>query len=274
MTSTDFHQVLGPKTVGTVNLGMHLPADRDFFVLLSSVAGVLGARGQANYAAANTFQDAYARQQNVQGKRCVSLNLGLVKGVGIGAQRNLIPELKRNGYEPLRKADVLALLDYCCNPACPIALDPARSQLITGLGGAESMAPENFQGAYWTGRPMFKYLIELNNASAGSTPDGAARPGNFASTLAAAEDEAAAAAIILQALVTKLGNMLSVSEQDVDTRRPIIAFGLDSLVAVELRFWMAKDMRAEISIFDIMQADSLEELAGVLAARTELRKDA
>jgi hypothetical protein len=42
------------------NLHHCLPRDMDFFILLSSVAGLVGNRGQANYAAGNTFQDALA----------------------------------------------------------------------------------------------------------------------------------------------------------------------------------------------------------------------
>jgi polyketide synthase PksN len=64
-TREELQEVLAPKVSGLVNLdqaGKDL--DLDFFVLFSSVAGSLGNAGQADYAAANAFMDAYARYRN------------------------------------------------------------------------------------------------------------------------------------------------------------------------------------------------------------------
>lgn len=44
------------KTLGSWNLHTLLPEAMDFFVLLSSASGVVGLRGQTNYAAGNTFE--------------------------------------------------------------------------------------------------------------------------------------------------------------------------------------------------------------------------
>jgi hypothetical protein len=60
MTLEEYNQVVACKIQGTWNL--HAAAERlnltlDFFTLLSSISGVIGQRGQANYAAANVFLD-------------------------------------------------------------------------------------------------------------------------------------------------------------------------------------------------------------------------
>lgn len=55
MTTADFRDALKPKVDGTWNLHTLLPPDLDFFVMLASASGVTGTRGQANYAAANTY---------------------------------------------------------------------------------------------------------------------------------------------------------------------------------------------------------------------------
>jgi acyl transferase domain-containing protein/acyl carrier protein len=64
-TSQSFREVLAPKVRGTVNLDL---ATRDMaldrFVLFSSGAGVFGSVGQADYATANGFLDAYAAYRN------------------------------------------------------------------------------------------------------------------------------------------------------------------------------------------------------------------
>ncbi|MBU9709974.1 SDR family NAD(P)-dependent oxidoreductase [Paenibacillus sp. AK121] len=64
-TGEELQKVLAPKVTGLMNLDQackDLPLD--FFVLYSSVAGSLGNIGQADYAAANAFMDAYARYRN------------------------------------------------------------------------------------------------------------------------------------------------------------------------------------------------------------------
>jgi thioester reductase-like protein len=86
--------------------------DLDFFVMCSSLSGIIGNAGQANYAAANTFLDALAHLRRAARLPAVSVSLGLWGGPGM-ADRLGAPDLARYadmGIMPLALADGLDLL--------------------------------------------------------------------------------------------------------------------------------------------------------------------
>lgn len=99
----DFDNVLAPKIYGTVFLdeatqNMNL----DFFVLFSSIAGVMGNIGQCDYAIGNAFLDAYAHFRSQVKGRTLSINWPLWKegGMNISAEESEILSLN-SGLEML-----------------------------------------------------------------------------------------------------------------------------------------------------------------------------
>ncbi|WP_025715904.1 type I polyketide synthase, partial [Paenibacillus sp. 1-18] len=64
-TQEEFVGVLAPKVAGLVNLDQATKEQNlDFFIFFSSIAGIMGNPGQADYSAANAFMDAYASYRN------------------------------------------------------------------------------------------------------------------------------------------------------------------------------------------------------------------
>lgn len=82
MTFEDYQAALAPKVRGSWNLHEYLPKDLDFFIMLSSSNGIVGARQQGNNAAANTYQDALAHYRRARGLPATTLDLGNVLSVG------------------------------------------------------------------------------------------------------------------------------------------------------------------------------------------------
>jgi acyl transferase domain-containing protein len=76
--------VLAPKVLGALALEEALAGQPlDFFVAVSSLFGTIGGVGQADYAAANAFLDAFARSRSARGRRTLSLAYGGWREVGM-----------------------------------------------------------------------------------------------------------------------------------------------------------------------------------------------
>ncbi|MDO9003894.1 MAG: type I polyketide synthase [Aquabacterium sp.] len=104
-------RVLRPKTVGLWNLHQHsLALTLDHFIVYSSVAALFGAPGQGNYAAANSFLDAFVAWRHQQGLPGLSLNWGPWAGSGMAAVQNT-DTLAASGIHKLGAAQAFLLLE-------------------------------------------------------------------------------------------------------------------------------------------------------------------
>lgn len=93
---------------------------------------------------------------------------------------------------------------------------------------------------------------------------------DLAATLSEVEGVDAAAEVVCEAMRGKLARGLMMDVEDLDPGRPVNAYGVDSLVAVELRAWAKKEVRAEVSVFEILSNIPMSELARMLAGRSGL----
>ena len=85
-TPARVRQVMAPKALGAAHLdALTRTAPLDFFVLYASAAGLIGAPGQGNYAAANTFLDGLAQQRRARGLPALAIDWGAFTEVGLAA---------------------------------------------------------------------------------------------------------------------------------------------------------------------------------------------
>jgi NADP-dependent 3-hydroxy acid dehydrogenase YdfG len=83
-TSESFNRVFTTKVIPLKILSKHLRNDTKFCILFSSIASVMGNKGQVDYAAANSILDQAASvlQNKIKG-RVVTINWGPWKGKGM-----------------------------------------------------------------------------------------------------------------------------------------------------------------------------------------------
>lgn len=142
LTGDQVDRVFAPKADAARHLheltrDMNLSA----FVMFSSIAGMIGSAGQANYAAANSFLDALAMQRRAAGLPALSLAWGpWQQDIGMTGvlDRTAMARLERLGLAPLERADGLRLFDESLTTAEPVAallqLDTDRLRLEAHTG--------------------------------------------------------------------------------------------------------------------------------------------
>ena len=111
----NFENAYSAKVQGTLNLdALTRRLDVDCFVMFSSAASLLGNRGQANYAAANSFMDAIARQRKLAGLPALSINWGPWASVGMAQSNSTISrQLSAQGFTALSTQLALQALGNC-----------------------------------------------------------------------------------------------------------------------------------------------------------------
>lgn len=56
---------------------------------------------------------------------------------------------------------------------------------------------------------------------------------------------------------------------DIEATKPVSSYGVDSLLAVELRTWIHIETKAEVSVFDLLSNEPITSLAKKIVASSE-----
>ncbi|KAJ0423129.1 KR domain-containing protein [Aspergillus carlsbadensis] len=213
MTYEEWQIALAPKVSGSWNLHSLLP-DLDFFVLLSSITGIVGNRSQANYNAGNDFQDALARHRTSQGMHGASVNLGAVVGIGFIAENGeYAGKHTLKMANPQTKDEVLATIEYLSDRRHYPAPSPDIAQLY----------------------PMFAQLpaAALSNVGPSGLDISQSAAAQLQDLLQAATAPEEAANIIHKAMRRKMADLLNISEDSIDDSLDVRANGDAWLIEME-----------------------------------------
>lgn len=270
MTFEDYQTVISSKVAGTWNIHNALSSATplDFFIALSSAAGVVGNRGQAAYAAANTFLDAFCRHRQRIGLPAASIDLTAVQDVGYladtGADRQ-DEVLKNLGGESMNEAEVLALIGAAVADAQTGSSGGGvfPGHCLTGL----KLGDDPQKLPYFAADAKFDHLREAVLSLHGATGAASGAQVSISTSLSRAKTPEEAVGIITIGLAGKLSSILMVPTEELDAETPITKYGLDSLNAIELRNWITKELGVNLQVLQLLTSGSLTNLSGTILSK-------
>lgn len=234
-----------------------------------------GQWGQANYAAANTFLDAFVQYRHNIGLAASVIDIGVMSGIGFVSENlNILDHFQKSGMHLLGEQDLLDAMNLAIERAHPpreswpgvgVRAYSNPAQILLGLHTTTPItSPAN--RVAWKRDMRTVVYRNVNGASQGSS---AAVPAGGKNSLRElmdritahpallTEDKANVTAAISQALSAAVADFLIKDEESISGSESLPSLGVDSLVAMELRNWIKQRLGVETTVFTLLQSPSL-----------------
>jgi NAD(P)-dependent dehydrogenase (short-subunit alcohol dehydrogenase family) len=290
MSNKFWHTGIDPKVHGTWHLHRSIEkhgsiSSLDFFLLTSSVSGSVGTATEGNYCAANHFLDRFARHLRNKGCPAVAVGLGMISEIGyLHDNPEIEALLLRRGIQTIDADELIQLIDLAISASSEMGIAHAydtlaASHLLTGLeaAGLKELRRKGFEGSHPALEdPRAKLLIGpfSGGANAGSQDQGASDTGGLPSAVSALMQEGQSLEeSVLAHIRRRFGNLVLLKYDDVDTRKPLAQYGMDSMIGAEFRTWFYQSLSVDVPLVMLLgTACTLESLRDLVLA--SLQKEA
>jgi len=281
MSHSDWQTSTSAKVQGAWNLHHALQEQQlDFFVLLSSVYGVRGNHGQASYAAASSFLDAFVQYRQQLNLAASVIDLGPLDDIGHVAERpKLLDELRRIGASFIKESDFLESLELAIQssrlPTCEAPSITSsfinRAQFVVGgiphpLDARGQGLARIFEGSKndFAAEEETSLSLDESNKMQRFMQDVKRNPKSL-------DDDPAIIEAFLAAQIFEAVKSLLISDDADDTElndsSTMSGFNIDSLMAIELQNWWRQSMGTQVGILELTQGTSALELGKVARSR-------
>ncbi|KAJ5291615.1 Fum1p [Penicillium angulare] len=263
MTYDEWTSSLSSKVTGTWNLHHAVEGQNlDFFVLFSSLCGIFGNTGQANYSSANTFLDSFANYRRQLGLPCSAVALGPVEDIGlVSRDPKVLQTIRAGSAYIMSEGEVMKGLQVAI-AQCK-SKDLVSSPVLVGTGITKHSSDATVR-IPWA--RDIRYALYCNIESIGDTHAQVTND-HLKALLAKVEqnpailDEPETEITIQRELGRLITQHMNNMEDMDDVKTAQIA--IDSLMSIEIRGWARRNLGLEISLAEISKAGTVGALATV-----------
>ncbi|KAL1581629.1 hypothetical protein WHR41_09698, partial [Cladosporium halotolerans] len=170
----------------------------------------------------------------------------------------------------MTEADLHAIMIMCISGEITSCNFPP--QLCTGLpsGGMLQLGQHELPEHY--DRPFFALLKGLGVSAAAGKDNKvlSRRSEDFSHQISAVTSMEEARKCVVDAVKAHLAKGLGRSANLIESSEPLHSYGIDSLSALGFRTWVRETMKADVSMFDVINERSIGKLAAKIARISEL----
>ncbi|KAL4964830.1 uncharacterized protein BDV14DRAFT_200636 [Aspergillus stella-maris] len=250
----------------------------DFFILFGSLTGVVGNFKQTAYSSALGFQSSLIHGRRARGLVGSIVHPGIITGVGYMTRQGsrwVNHVHKTTGSFLLSESDLHRLFAEAILAGRPSTChrqpDSSRSSLALVntnpelVVGAQLNDPDENPDTYWYPNPIawnyVDYRLKKSQAQSGTLGSGSTGPGSLRPLLQEASTLQEVMSIVSTGFIAKVRTKLFIADDiEITTSTQPSELGIDSLVAVDLRTWFARELEVDIPMLQIFGGASIEEL--------------
>ncbi|HVV72266.1 MAG TPA: KR domain-containing protein, partial [Verrucomicrobiae bacterium] len=251
-TPDEMRQLFGAKITGAWLLHRGLAdANLDFFVLFSSSSSLLSSPLMGAYSAANAFLDALAHYRRGLGLPALSINWGTWSETGMATRFTQERKLERHGRSGATKGIGVLSTQQALS---------AFARLMEGNPVQAGVMPIDWQEwrrayGHLARTPYLSLVLPDTEAVAEETSAGQAQAESIRSAPASTRAE------LLDAYLARtVARILRVPLSSVDPEKSISHLGFDSLMSLELRTQLEKDLTVKVAMAQLLEGPTLTEL--------------
>lgn len=273
MSMRDLMDALAPKVQGTRNLDLVFGHSLDFFVLLSSIASVIGLPGLSNYGAANAFMQSFAQQRRKRGLPASVLDMSVLSEHGYivrSSKHSVQTMMDSYNLLPVSDGDFHMMFAEAVHAGCSNREHDA--QIMTGIGqwnltNYQSVGHKQDVMPIWYSQPRLSFYLSTSKDAPGDRKDLKPTESNIRDEIASLASSQHALDVLTSHVIRKLERLLQMPVGSVTAQLPLIKLGADSILATRLRSWLATELNVALPALKILASPSVGHMCEDILAQ-------